>query len=480
MSHRTPPSRPVSAAGTAARALLAVLALLATGSATAAGEAALAPTLIQDGSGPVADLLSVSSDALRGNARYKSSLAEYRALKEQVPQARGKRLPQLRLFGDYSYFEEAIDGTYFGVTGIDREDSFTRSAYGATLSQSLFNADLFYGLDQAELRVTQAGHLLEAAQGELLVGVAEAFFALLAHQGNYQLSQSKMNDLEQEFRQVSGRAAAGLATRADVKQAQAAFEVATADVAQASNAVTGRRARLTLITGAQYGTLKKLPVDIPLDLPDPPDEKTWIERTLARNPTVLARRAGLEAARLELKKAKMRRLPRLSAEGTAYALDSDGGIEGKRSELLERVGVRMVLPLYSGGQISSEIREAEALLQRAEAQLQEARAQAVLQTRLAFLNNTDGLKKVAALKRAVEASNEAVEATRGGFESGTRTYAEVLSAVEHRHSAQTDYALARYNFVVDSLRLKQEAGMLMTADLARINQMLELDASTGP
>lgn len=477
MSYRSTPPSSAAASKAALRVILLSCAAILPAGTWAAGEAALAPTLAQDGSGPVADLLTVCSDALRGNAKYLGALAEYRALKEQVPQARGKRLPQLRLFGDYSYFEESIDGTYFGVTGVDREDSFTRSAYGATVSQVLFGPEMLHGLDQSELRVSQAGHLLESAQGELLVGVAEAFFALLAHQGNLLLAQSKMNDLQQEYQQVRGRFEAGLATLADLKLAEAAFQVATADEAQAANAVVGRRARLTVMTGEQYGALRKLPVDIPLDAPDPPQEKVWIERTLARNPNILARRAGLEAAKLELKKVKLRRLPRLSAEGTAYLLDSDGGVEGKRNEMLERIGLRMVLPLYTGGQISSEVREAEAMVQRAEAQLQEARAQAVLQTRLAFINTNDGLKKVAALKRAVEAANAAVEATRGGFESGTRTYSEVLSSVERRHSAQTDYALARYNFVIDSLKLKQDAGILMTADLARINRLLESDGT---
>lgn len=454
---------------------LLAAALLLPGAALAAGEAALAPTITQDGSGPVADLLTATSDALRSNARYSASMAEYRALREQIPQARAKWLPHLGLFGDYSYFDESIEGTYYGIVNIDRDDSYTRGSYGASLRQTLIDPDVFIGLDQAELRVAQAGYNLEAAQGELLVGVAEAFFALLAHDGNHALSQAKMNDLQGELNQVKGRAEAGLATRADLKLAEAGFEVAVADEAQASNAVVGRRARLTLLTGEQYGLLKKLPSEMPLDLPQPPDEKIWIERTLQRNPNVLAKQAALEIAKKELSKAKLKRLPRLNAVGQAYALNSGGGIEGERDEINERIGVNLYMPLYSGGAISSEIREAEALVDRAEATLQDARAQAVLQTRLAFLNTTDGLKKIVALKRAVEAANSAVEATRGGFEAGTKTYSDVLSSIEHRYSAQTDYALARYNFVVDSLKLRQDAGMQLTPELQRVNQMLQLD-----
>lgn len=446
----------------------------------AAGEAALAPTRPRDGSGPQADLLAVSADALRGNAKYNGALAEYRALKELVPQARGKLLPQLSLFGDYALSDESIDGTYYGVKNIDREDSYKRGAYGATLSQTLINTDQFYGLDQAGLRVQQGGYLLDAAQGELLVNVAESFFALLGAEGNLTLARAKMNDLKQEFDQVSGRASAGLSTKADVKTAEAGYELAVADETQANNAVVGRRARLTAITGEQYGLLKKLPDDVLLEAPQPADEQVWIERTLARNPNVLAKQAALEIARLERDKAQWRRAPKLRLNGRAYALNSDGGIEGARDETDQRISLSLNLPLYSGGQISSEIREAQALYERAQANLQDARAQAVLQTRLAYMNSTDGLRKVLALRRAVEAADAAVDATRGGFEAGTRTYADVLSAVERRYSAHSDYAVARYTFLVDSLRLRQDAGMPLSADLARINRLLVDNTQPAP
>lgn len=447
--------------------------------ADAAGEAALAPTLPRDGSGPQADLLGVSADALRGNAKYNGALAEYRAIKELIPQARGKLLPQFGLFGDYALQDESIEGTYYGVFNVDREDSFTRSAYGATLSQTLLNTDQFYGLDQAELRVAQAGYLLDVAQGELLINVAESFFALLGAEGNLTLAQAKMNDLQQEFEQVRGRAEAGLSTSADVKTAEAGYELSVAEEAQAHNAVVGRRARLTAITGEQYGLLKKLPDDALLEAPQPQDERVWIERTLARNPSVLAKQAALEIARLESGKSQWRRAPKIRLSGSAYALQSDGGIEGARDEVSQRIALHLSLPLYTGGQINSEIREAQAQLERAEANLQDARAQAVLQTRLAYLNATDGLRKVLALKRAVEAADAAVEATRGGFEAGTRTYAEVLSSVERRYSAHSDYAVARYTFLVDSLRLKQDAGMPLSPDLSRINNMLRLNTATA-
>lgn len=449
-------------------------------SARSAGEAALAPTQPQDGTGPVVDLLKASGDALRSNAKYNGALAEYRALKELVPQARAKLLPQINLFGDYTYFDETIEGNYYGVVDIDRSDAYTRGAYGAVLSQTVFNTDEFYGMDQAELRVAQAAYALEAAQSELLVRVAESYFALLMADGNFKLSQAKMNDLYQQLEQLRGRAAAGLATRADVKVAEAEYELSVADQAQASNAVIGRRARLTTITGEQYGVLKKLPAELALEVPQPASEQVWIERTLKQNPAILARKAALQVAEVELKKSRFKRLPKLEAVGSAYALDSSGGIEGERREVMERIGLRLTMPLYSGGQISSDVREAQALLQRAEANLQDARAQAVLQTRLSFLNTTDGLKRVLALKRAVDAATLAVDATFGGFESGTRTYSEVLSAIEKRYSAQSDYGMARYTFLVDSLKLRQDSGMLLTSDIARINNLLKLEASVTP
>ncbi|HVT34761.1 MAG TPA: TolC family protein, partial [Nevskiaceae bacterium] len=181
---------------------------------------------LQPAAGPV-DLVTVSADALRANAKYNAALAAFRAQKELVPQAEGKLLPQLSATGSYSYSDETLDGDYFGPLQfnngqaqfvnlpIDRNDGYKRGVYGATLTQTLFNLDQFYGWSEADVRVKQARYQLDAAQDELLVGVAETYFGLLQAQANERLAQAKMADLQQQSLQVRGRAGAGLATEAD-------------------------------------------------------------------------------------------------------------------------------------------------------------------------------------------------------------------------------------------------------------------------
>lgn len=419
-----------------------------------------------------ADLLTICNDALLSNPAYGAARAQYMAALEAVPLARGKLLPQLGARAQYDWTRDHIEGTFYGIVDIDDSDTYTRVLYGAQLTQAVYRPDLFLGLSKAELQEKQAVLGLDAAQDALLIGVVEAYFGVLAAQEAQTFAGAQKTSLSEQLEYIRSRTDAGLATEADLKAAQAAFELAVADATAADNALVAARITLDSLTGKSYGALAKLPTEIALSPPQPLDEKVWIERARTQNPAVLAARAGTEIAALDRRIAQRARLPKLDIVGTAYALDNGGGITGERDEEDMRIGAQLNLPLYTGGQISAAVRGAASLEDKAKAESEAMTARAVREARIAFLSTSAGLQRVLALKRAVEASIEAEAAARAGYDAGTRTNADVLDAIEKRFQAEANFAAARYRFLITSLQLKQLSGNLLTADLAQINRLL--------
>ncbi|SEQ05991.1 outer membrane protein [Solimonas aquatica] len=423
-----------------------------------------------------ADLLSISTEALQLNAAYQSAVKAYEAAQELVPQARGRLLPQLSASGAYDWQRQHVEGTLFGFPGVDNTDTFGRYYYGAQLTQAVFKPQLFYGLSTAELKVKQAEYSLSAAQDALLIEVAQTYFGVLGARDALFVAKAKTVAVQEQLDHVKARADAGLATLADVKTAQASYEITAADLADASNTLRAAQMRLEAITGKSYAKLKVLPDEVRLTPPNPLNEQDWVTRAGTQNPSVLAQQAAMEVAKVEARAARGARYPQIDLVGAAYALNSDdsgSGIPGKRREDDERIGLRMNVPLFSGGTVSATIRQADVLKEKAVSDVEATRARVTRDTRIAYLIASTGLTRVQALKRAVEAAVDAEQSARAGYESGTRNNTDVLDAVEKRYGAERDYAAARYQFLINSLRLKQQAGNLLTADLAQINQLLQ-------
>ena len=94
------------------------------------------------------------------------------------------------------------------------------------------------------------------------------------------------------------------------------------------------------------------------------------------------------------------------------------------------------------------------------------------QARDSYLGVQAEIARVNALEQAVASSQTALEATQAGFEVGTRTSVDVLISLRETFRTQRDYASARYEYVLNKLRLKQAAGILTADDLIEVNNSL--------
>ncbi len=414
---------------------------------------------------PAEDLITIYRLALEQDVELKIAEADYRSALAALPIAKSGRLPQISLSADTSRRE-----TDNSETG---DDTFDSSGYTLSLTQSLYNTDLAADISAAEASTEAERARLEAAQQSLALRVAENYFDILAAQDNVDFAYAERTAIARQLEQAQKRFEVGLIAITDVHEAQARFDSAEAQAILAENLLENAYQALAVITGdAGIRELAKLGDELRLVVPDPADAGDWVEFALDNNRELIAARENLNAARFARRKADRGRYPTVDLVASYADQDTENNILGEFEQEDLSVGIELQIPLYTGGRIGSEQAQAEA-------DLQAARNTVLLQSRLAsqqartsYLDVVSGISQVKALAQALESSNIALEATQAGFEVGTRTSVDVLVSLRETYLAQRDYASARYDYLVNTLRLKQAAGLLEAGDLAQINRYL--------
>jgi outer membrane protein len=432
------------------------------------------------------DLLSVYTKALDGNPEYQSVIATYQQALEAKPQALAKLLPQIGLSGDLTTASQMLSGRFFVGAGIgtgtgsdvNRSDSFNQVGYQVGLTQVLFDRGLYLSLDTAELEVSRAAILSYDAQDVLRIGVAEAYFGALAADDELRFAEAEKTAIAAVLAQTRDRAASGLVADAELQIAQAQLDLAESALIAAQNGVSVSRVQLELLSGGtRFGPLKVLSDDYAPGPPTPDSIDEWVKRATSQNLQLKAQKLATELARKGIDRAEGLRWPRLDALAAYTYQYAEGGIsngigaDGNRTTD-ERIGVQLKVPIFAGGAISSGIRAAQAGLTRAEADEAAKRNQAQRLVQIAFLNSSAGISRVRALRQAVASTRASEEATRVGFEVGTRTNGDLLLALRGRFRAERDYSRARFDVILNTLRLRAAAGSLSHADLLAVNGAL--------
>ncbi len=411
------------------------------------------------------DLESIYRLALDADPEYQAAIATHAAALEILPQSRAALLPDIGLSGNVS--RDRFDPRSSGDTSYA-----TNKTYSVGLRQALYQRERFVALQQADSRIAQADAELEAARQNLLLRVATLYFIQLGAQDNLEFVGADKDAIARTLDQAEQRFEVGLAAITDSLEARARFHTAISDEINAEQLLADAGEALRELTGEMTGTLKILQPEIPLASPDPADQEQWVSAAVEQNPQLLAARAATETAKQEIERQRSGHYPSLDMTADVSYLDNRfGGIaDVKRND--SSIGLEFNLPLYQGGLTSSQTRQSRAEYNAAmENQVLQYRA-TERQTRDDYRGVISGISKVRALQRAVESNEKAVEAAETGFEVGTRTVVDVLDAQRELLRARRDYARSRYDYLLDTLRLKQAAGILAGEDLAQINEWL--------
>lgn len=425
------------------------------------------------------DLMSVYREAMDNNADLAAERANMEARQESVPQARAGLLPFVTGGASYQDTRNEVD-TNLGTS------TATRGAllYQATLSQPVFRADRWYQLRAAKAVSEQAALEYSASEQQLILSSAETYFAVLRAQDTLAASKAEEAAFKRQLDQANERFDVGLSDKTDVLEAQAGYDTARANRMIAEQKVDDAFQALVTLTNRQYSSLEGIQHSLPVVTPVPNDAKAWVDTAAQQNLQLQASHYAVKSAEETLRQRKSGHAPTLDAvaqyqkgDNDALGFTNSGAAPLRYGPDAERqsIGLQLSIPIYSGGLTSSQVREAYQRLSQAEQSSEGLRRQVVQGTRnLHRAVNTD-VQQVDARKQTIISSQSALEATEIGYQVGTRNIVDVLNAQRQLYGAVRDYNNARYNYILDNLRLKQAAGTLAPSDLEALSKYLKSD-----
>ena len=414
-----------------------------------------------------ADLLNVYRDALVSDPVYQSARAQYSSTIEALPQARATYLPLLSAVG--SIFHNDVDRE------IAPDQHYTTNTFGVTLSQPVFRLQNWIAIGQAEQQVMQAGSVLASAQQDLALRVAQAYFDVLLARDNVALSAAQKTAISEQLAQAKRNFEVGTATIVDTLEAQARYDQAVAKEIADQNDLEVKQRALQVLLGKLPDGLT--PVREPLELanPTPQDIEAWVRAGSDSSFTVAIARANYEIAQREIGRQQAAHLPTVDLSGSVtrghnpqLAVPQALG----PNTVTSSIGLTLSIPLYSGGLIQSRVRQAVANRDRAEQDLENAQRNVAQAVRAAYLNVTAGISQVRALEQALVSTQSQLDSTILGRDVGVRTSVDVLNAQQQVFQTRRDLQQARYNYLMNTLRLKAAAGQLNEADIEKVNTAL--------
>jgi len=422
-----------------------------------------------------ADLLQVYRDAVGYDAQFTAAKSALEAGREKLPQGRAGLLPTVGLSANTVWNE--INYSARPATG-DVPANYNSNGWGISLTQPLFRWQNWATYKQSELAVVQAETQYVGARQDLVVRVAQAYFDVLLAQETLITAQAQKSAISEQLASAKRNFEVGTATITDTHEAQARFDLTSAQEIAAANDLLVKRYALQMLTGKEGASLKALRPGLEIQRPQPDDMAQWVSAAEQGNLAVQASQAAYEIADREVSKQRGGHMPTLdlvatrgrSSLQTTLAL---GAARPGSDTDATTIGLQLAVPLYAGGAISSRDREAVALRDKARSDLDNARRQAALQARQAYLGVTSGLAQVKALEQGLVSSRSALESNRLGYDVGVRINIDVLNAQQQVYSTQRDLAKARLDTLAAQLRLKAAAGTLAEEDVAAVNALLE-------
>jgi outer membrane protein len=417
------------------------------------------------------DFFQALTLAEASDPEYIAAQYNFRAISETHSQSLSALLPQIEL-NIFTARTQLKTENSSNINVADGSINFNTDGYTLSLTQSIYNHDLYLLLKQTDINIAIGKLELDATHQQLILRVAEAYYDILAAQDNVKFAGAEKKAIAQQLEQSQQRFDVGLIAIIDVKQAQARYDISVAQEISASNQLAFKREALRSITNQPVKQLYTLAKDIPLLPPDPADINQWVEISISNNLSLKAAHYAVAAAQKEISIHRSQHYPSLDLSVRRSYSSPDGGNFFVRDSTNTLITLNLSIPIYSGGYSSSKTRQAIAEMEKQRALKDKAHRNTIKQSRDSYLGITISIAQVNAFKQALISTQAALHATQAGVEVGNGTVVDVLAAVRELYRAEKDYAQARYNYILNTLRLKQAAGILSLNDVQKINRWL--------
>ncbi len=435
--------------------------------------------------------------ARKNDPEWAAKKQKYLADREKVEQSFGALLPNAALnasWGQQEYeatsgvaetwsqaFEcaggfsppEIADALTNCGDGVSSSETYEATSYDLTITQPLVRMDRWYAYKQTQSLDNAAKAELAHSQQELMIRTAEAYFAVLRATEEYQLAQSEEKTLQTQLAEIKNRYQLGLARDTDLFEIQAQFDIAQAAVIVAQSQVEAAQESLAVVTGTYIEDVKPLPEDLPIEPPQPNDLAEWEDYAKKSNYGLIATQFAVEASKKDVSQKKSGHAPTADLFYRFEHRDVGGGFVPSNDT--QTIGVKVSIPLYSGGIISSQAKEANYRLEETKHKSDLALRKTMMDTRRYFSLVNANVASVKARQRAVKSNNSSLRAIKKGWEDGIRTLSDALAAQRKVYQARKEYTTSRFDYLLNTFKLKQAAGVLSPNDFQNLNSWLDSD-----
>jgi len=426
------------------------------------------------------DLADVYADAKIGDPVSSAAQANFRAIKENIPQARSRMLPSINAGVSTTKseidFPGATDANPFSPTfgqSIPGE-SYNENGWNASLRQSIINVSNWASLKSAQSSVKAAEYDLKQTEQELIIRVVRAYMNVLRAQDYLDTSNAEVTAVNRQLEQVQQRFDVGLVAITDVLESQAAYDSALVRKIQADGDQGIFFQTLSTLTGITYEKLNRVSETLPIINPNPFQEAVWVKTAQEENLGILSAAEQLNSARKNMRAKRSERLP--TVEGIvnkSHNVSGGRNFFGSDTTDFTSFGLQLSLPIYNGGITRSRVKQAAAQADQANELLNNQRLTVIRDTRNLYRAVATDVVRVRARLKAIKSSTSALEAVETGYEVGTRNVVDVLQAQQRLFASQFDYADSRYNYIINLMALKQAAGTLEEMDLMELNKFTD-------
>ena len=413
-------------------------------------------------------LIELYDSARAFDASYQSARLQYDANLARAEQARAGILPAAGL-------SAGVTRTGFENTSPEISRSFNTQSATLSASQPLYRPANWATYEQGKKQVDLAKAQLEAAEQDLIVRAAQAYFDVLAAQDTLAFVQAQKAAVDEQLAFARRNFEVGTSTITDTREAEARFDLVVAQEIAADNDLRIKKIALDQLVGTTGSQPKSLLAPVVLPPVAPADVNAWVQQSEGVHPGIRQAQSALEIAALEVSKAEAGHKPTLDLTAS-YNVTRDpsslaqSGISSRANT--SSIGVLLNVPLFAGFATQNRIKETLSLKDKAQSDLEGARRSVALGTRTAFFGVLSGQGQVKALEAAERSSQSALDANKLGYQVGVRINIDVLNAQSQLFQTKRDLAQARYNVLLGALRLRQASGALTPDDLQQINSML--------
>lgn len=448
--------------------------------------------------GQAADLMDIYHEAAENDPEFKMAYSAFLSKSEELPQAWSLLLPQLTVNALAGRNRQIVDTSLFRV-----EQIYNGNAWNINASQAIFNYQAWAQVKSAQASVKAALATFNDAAQKLMLRTATAYFNVLLARDTLTNAEAKKRANSKQLNQATQRYKVGLDPITAVYEAQAAYDQSISQVISANSNLSNQHEFLSQLTNHLYNHLAPLRNNkIPLVKPEPNNADEWVSTGLKQNYNLYVAKYNVEVARENIKAQSAGNWPVFKIQGSTADTHYDSNpsestvtpkstvakdvsafannVFVPREQQLSSVNITMNFPIFQGGLVASQTRQAEYNFQTASQQLEKVYRGIVVSSHVAFSTIMDGISKVNADRQTVLSQQKSLDSVSAQYDVGTRTMTDVVNAQRNLFDAEQQLATDQYDLINAILNLKYLSGTLSVEDLEEINTWLETTRVNRP